>query len=155
MRHRELAHNDPANFCARVTLICLESDAVTPVSFLPMDGLFKKRKQLLQMLLWATLVQIFEQSQDVLVLKKAFPYALSREFEETRQTFLSYRRTGSIERAKPVKEHESKPATDNLRQMNLTRFGWARFGYFLLELLGDLSSNLTKSLNQLCSFGSI
>ena len=56
MRDCELTHDDSADFCARVTLIFLQANAVAPVAFLAMDGPFKEWEELRQVLLRTTLV---------------------------------------------------------------------------------------------------
>ena len=88
--HRQFSHDNAANFRAGVALVLLELNFVAAVGLTPVDGALKKGKQDGEMLLFAALIHVLEQVQDVLVLKEAGADTFSREVEETRQILLSY-----------------------------------------------------------------
>jgi len=88
--HRQFGHDNAANFCASMALVLLELNFVAAIGLTPVDGSLKKGKQDGKMLLFATLIHVLEQIQDVLVLEEAGPDTLSRKVEKTRQVLLSY-----------------------------------------------------------------
>ena len=113
MCHGQLVHDNAADLCAGMALIDLQLNFVASIGLATEDCPFEEREKCGKMRLLATLVKVFEQSQDIFIGQKAILNALDSEVEEARQALLSYDRCdpSAIQRAQLIQEQVAKAST--------------------------------------------
>ena len=116
MCHGQLVHDNAADLCAGVALIGLQLNFVASIGLATEDCPFEEREKCGKMRLLATLVKVFEESQDIFIGQKAILYALDSEVKEARQALLSYDRcnVSAVQTAQLVQEQVSKTSTQQL-----------------------------------------
>lgn len=82
MSHRQLGHDQSANFGACVTLVFLKLNFVGAIRPAAVNRPFEQRKQCRKVRLLTALVEIFEEHEDVLVRQQVLLVALDREVEK-------------------------------------------------------------------------
>ena len=159
MCHGQLVHDNAADLCAGMALIDLQLNFVASIGLATEDCPFEEREKCGKMRLLATLVKVFEQSQDIFIGQKAILNALDSEVEEARQALLSYNGCdfSAVQTTQLVQEQIAQASTQQLchfRQCSTCLLLRLTFGVAIFAEIRDVSvSDFITDRFELCKRG--